>query len=140
MARPRKNPESAPSLDPKKVLDPSQMSEEELRAYVTKLEHALGNAAKQQTKSQEKDWLIGEKRWVMIPRTPTNEPLTINGKRYLGRCLVDRETWFTLLEMHSRAVNSELARMQTRGNMVSPHQLPFDDVSSRSQPQTIATL
>ena len=122
-------------------LDPATMTEDQLRAYVTRLETSLvASTAAQAKPAQFKDWEDGEKRWVMVPRTPTNEPLTINGKRYLGRCLVDRETWYTLLEMHGRAVQSELSRMQTRGNMVAPHQLPVDDVSSRSQPQTIASL
>ena len=65
---------------------------------------------------------------------------TINGKRYVGRRLVDRSTWDSLNEMHLRAVKSELSRMQTRGNLVPLHQLPEDDVSSRHQPITIASI
>ena len=142
MARPKKQPESAP-LDTAKVLDPLQMTEEELRTYVTKLEKAVGAMAAAQEYAKPKPakpWLDGEKRWVQIPRSPTNNVYTINGKRYVGRRLVDRLTWDSLREMHLRAVKSELSRMQTRGNLVPLHQLPLDDVSSRHQPVTIASI
>lgn len=140
MARPRKTSETAP-LDEKKALpDPLKMTEEELRAYVAKLEAALGAQAAKASPAQAKPWLEGEKRWVFIPRSPTNDVYTINGKSFVGRRLVTRETWDSLNEMHTRAVKSELSRMQTRGNLVPAHQLPIDDISSRSQPVTIGSI
>lgn len=139
MARPKKQNEPAP-LDKAKVLDPSQMSEEELRKYVTQLEHAVGAMAAKAAPVAEKPWLEGEKRWVNIPRSPTNDIYTINGKSLVGRRLIARETWDSLNEMHLRAIKSELSRMQTRGNLVPLHQLPQDDVSSRTQPVTIASI
>jgi hypothetical protein len=115
------------------------MSEEELRAYVGKLERALGAVSQENTKVNEQPWLPDEKRWVMIPRAGTN-PVTINGKAYVGRQYVTEQTWQSIQEIHNKAVQSELARMQSRGNLVAPHLLPLDDVSSRRQPVTIASL
>lgn len=133
---PRKSTKSAAS-----TLDPEQMSPEELRAYVTKLEAALTATQTQAPKpAPEKPWGLHEKRWVMVPRTPTNDVIMICGKPYIGRCFVTRETWESIQEIHNKAVRSELARMQTRGNLVPPHLLPNDDVSSRQQPVTIANL
>ena len=142
MARPRKQQAESAPLDKAKVLDPSTMSEEELRAYVAKLEATVGSlaAAQATAKAPPKPWLEDEKRWVQVPRSPTNDVYTINGKRYVGRRLIDRRTWDSLNEMHYRAVKSELSRMQTRGNLVPLHQLPLDDVSSRHQPVTIASI
>ena len=126
-------------FDLAKVLDPTQMSESELRAYVSKLELALGAAAAQNTKVTEKPWRGSEKRWVVVP--PVNgQTLTINGKAYIGRMFLDRVTFDSVKESHQRAIKSELARMQTRGNLVPPHLLPADDLSSRSQALTIADL
>ncbi len=124
------------------LIDPSTMSEEELRAYVAKLENSLTALTAQQAKAAPlaKPWLEGEKRWVNIPPSPTNDVYTINGKPFIGRRLVDLPTWNSLQESHNKAIASEMARMQTRGNMVPLHMLPADDVSSRSQPVTIANL
>ena len=121
-------------------LDPSTMTEDQLRTYVNRLEHALSAVSTTNQKVVEKPWELDEKRWVNVPKTPTNDIITINGKPRYGRILVGREEWGTIQEMHGKAVNSELARMQTRGNMVPPHQLPIGDVSSTIQPRTIANL
>ena len=120
-------------------LDPATMTEDQLRAYVTKLEYAL-SATATQTKSLESDeWPMDEKRWVDIPRVGSNHVM-INGKAMVGRQLIDRHVWNMVCEMHRKAVQSELDRMASRGNLVQPHLLPRDDISSRHQPLTIASL
>lgn len=123
-----------------KPLDPALMSESELRAYISKLEKALSVAPIPTAGVPETEWLDGEKRWVTVPRTLTNNIITICGKPYIGRMLVTRETWLSLQEIHNRATLSELSRMQARGNLVAPHLLPAEDISSRTQPITIANL
>ncbi len=123
-----------------KPLDPSSMTEEELRAYVNKLELALSDASTAAEKVREKPWERGEKRDVYITPTPTNNAITINGKPYVGRMKLDRDTYETVMEMHQRAVRAELQRMESRGNLVSPHLIKSDDIMSRRQPTVVANL
>lgn len=121
-------------------IDLSTMSEEQLREYASKLEGAIAKLGAAQSANGEKSWDATEKRTVMIPLTATGHPITISGKAYAGRMKLDRETYFTVLEMHARANRQELARLQQRGNLVSPHLLASDDVSSRYQPELVASL
>lgn len=121
-------------------IDISTMSEDALREYASKLESAIAKLGAAQAAGGEKPWELGEKRTVMIPLTATGHPITINGKEYAGRMKIDRETFFTVMEMHARANRQELARLQQRGNLVSPHLLASDDVSSRYQPELVASL
>jgi hypothetical protein len=127
---------------PTPPVDPSTMTEEQLRAYVAKLESALGSAmaSPQVSNSADKPWEPGEKRYMFVPLGPTGQPISINGRRYRGRTLVTKELYDTIKEIHGRAVKSELDRMAVRGNLATPELLPTDDVVSRSQPTTIAHL
>lgn len=120
-------------------IDLSTMSEEELRAYASKLENAIAQLGTIQAKNSEKPWELGEKRSVMIPLTATGVPITINGKPYVGNMKIDRETFFTVMEMHARANRQELARLQARGNLVPPHLLANDDITSH-QNELVAAL
>lgn len=134
---------STKGVTDRKVLAPEDMTEEQLREYVASLEQALTQANQSNaavTAKKQEDWLPGQRRWVMIPKTPTNDVITINGKPYIGRMLLDLDTWQTVQEVHNKAIRSELARMQSRGNLVPAHLLASDDVSSRTQPVTIANL
>jgi hypothetical protein len=118
--------------------DPTTMGEEELRAYVAKLEKALTVTASKVPST--KPWLAGEKREVYIPKTATNDAVTINGKKYVGRMRLDFNTYQVVTEMIQRANRSELSRMQQRGNMANPHEIQNDDLMSRNQPVNVANL
>lgn len=138
MPRAATKTEDTPSGDVRP--DPATMSPEQLREYVAKLERTLGDISTRNKPVTEPEWKDGDKRWVRFPNGPTGQPVTINGVPYVGRKQVDRETYMQVCEFLGRAVRSELARMEVRGNLVAPHLLPNDDIMSRRQPELIANL
>lgn len=125
-------------------IDLSTASSDDIAAYISALEQTLSKTQEQNTKitqvSPDAGWTGKERRWMLIQNAPDGQPIRINGKPYIGRCLVTLDEFHSVMEIYFRAVKSELQRLQQRGNLVPPQLLPQDEVASRTQSQVIANL